>query len=301
MTTALARTIDLAGPAREQIVLAGFLAAYREPTRTHHAVNMKGFFAWCAEHELAPLTATRAHIEVWARYLEERRGLKVSTVANKLASVNRFFHYAMIDGYIDANPVEHVRRPSVPRMSSTNALSRSELLAVLDIAERTHPRDHALLCILGLNGLRIGEALRIDIEDLSRQSGYHVVRVQREKGGETPVIPLAPRTSWAVEKTIHGRTSGPLFLMRNELRMDRRSADRVVKRIVRVAGITKRISPHSLRHTFVTLALDAGCSVRDVQHSVGHRDARQVSYYDRNRQSLPRNATHMVASYVEGS
>lgn len=66
-------------------------------------------------------------------------------------------------------------------------------------------------------------------------------------------------------------------------------------------GIDKRITPHSLRHTFITLALDAGASVRDVQHSVGHRDARQVAYYDRNRASLPRNSTHIVSAYVEGS
>lgn len=301
MTTYLARGEDVAGPTVEAIVLAGFLAAYREPTRTHHQLNLKQWFEWCYRRGITPVTAERAHIEVYARELEERQGLKVSTVCNKLASINRFYHFAMIDHYINVNPAEHVRRPTVPRVSSTNGLSRAELLAVLDHAQRTHPRDHALLCILGLNGLRIGEALAIELEDLSRQGGYHVLRVKREKGGDTPVIPLAPRTSWAVEQTTFGRTTGPLFLMRGEQRMDRRSADRIVKRTVRAAGITKRISPHSFRHTFITLALDAGVSVRDVQNSVGHRDARQVSYYDRNKSSLPRNATHFVAAYVEGA
>jgi site-specific recombinase XerD len=97
------------------------------------------------------------------------------------------------------------------------------------------------------------------------------------------------------------RTSGPIFLCRTGEPLDRRGADRIVKRIGKAASVTKRISPHSLRHTFITLALDAGVSVRDVQNSVGHRDARQVSYYDRNKASLPRNATHFVAAYVEGS
>jgi len=53
--------------------------------------------------------------------------------------------------------------------------------------------------------------------------------------------------------------------------------------------------------TFITLSLDAGVSVRDVQNSVGHRDSRQVAYYDRNRGSLPRNATHMLSAFVDGS
>jgi hypothetical protein len=52
---------------------------------------------------------------------------------------------------------------------------------------------------------------------------------------------------------------------------------------------------------FITLALDAGASVRDVQNSVGHHDSRQVAYYDRNKDSLPRNATHWVSTFVEGS
>jgi site-specific recombinase XerD len=100
---------------------------------------------------------------------------------------------------------------------------------------------------------------------------------------------------------MYGRVSGPLFMLRGELPMDRRGADRIVKRLAKKAGITKRVSPHSLRHTFITLALDAGVSVRDVQNSVGHADARMVSYYDRNKDSLTRNATHSVAAWVESS
>lgn len=72
-------------------------------------------------------------------------------------------------------------------------------------------------------------------------------------------------------------------------------------RIARVAGIEKRITPHSLRHTFTTLALNAGVPARDVANSRGDSDLRQVSYYDRDKDSLSRNATHMVAAFVDGS
>lgn len=76
---------------------------------------------------------------------------------------------------------------------------------------------------------------------------------------------------------------------------------RVVQRVVKKAGIQKHITPHSLRHTFVTLALDSGVSVRDAANGMGYSDTRMVSYYDHGKDNLPRNATHFVAAYVEGS
>jgi site-specific recombinase XerD len=299
----LARPDDLRyrGPEQHQMIAATFLAGYREPTRSHHAVNLKQWFRWCAERPMDPMKVERAHIELYSRWMEEFKGLKLSTVANQLGTLGRFYHHCMVDRWLAYNPAEYVKRPSVPKVSSTNYLTRSELLAVLDAAEKYRARDHALVCILGLNGPRIGEVLAMDIEDMGRQSGYVTLRVKREKGGETPIIPLSPRTSYAVDRCVGGRQTGPIFLSRDGTRLDRAGAGRIIARLCRSVGIDKRITPHSLRHTFITLSLDAGASVRDVQHSVGHRDARQVSYYDRNRASLPRNSTHIMSAYVEGS
>ncbi len=67
------------------------------------------------------------------------------------------------------------------------------------------------------------------------------------------------------------------------------------------AGITKRITPHSLRHTFVTMALDAGQAERDIAISTGHCDTRMVAYYDRGRENISRNSTHAVSAWVEGA
>jgi site-specific recombinase XerD len=83
--------------------------------------------------------------------------------------------------------------------------------------------------------------------------------------------------------------------------MDRCAADRTVKRLARRAGIAKRISPHSLRHSFITAALDAGVSLRDVQEAASHADPRTAMRYDRARQSLDRHATYVVAAFVAGA
>ncbi len=302
MTSTLATTDSVAGLAPDEIVAARFLSRYREPTRSGYAQSLKGWFRWCHEKGLQPMLVERAHIELWARELEEVKGNKPATICGKLNAVCGMYKYAQRDRFLEHNPAEWVERPTVPRYSSTEALSRSEMLAVLDLAQHSGPRDHALMCILGLNGLRVGEAVSLNIEDLGMKQSYRTIKFTREKKhGEVAEMPLSPRTSHAIDQAIYGRTSGPLFLLRGGVRMDRRGADRIVKRLCKEAGITKRITPHSMRHSFVSLSLDAGVSVRDVQNSVGHADPRMVAYYDRNKNSLPRHATHYVSAFVEGS
>ena len=108
-------------------------------------------------------------------------------------------------------------------------------------------------------------------------------------------------TGRALDLYIGERMSGPIYVGANGLRMDRYAADRTVKRLARRAGITKRISPHSLRHSFITAALDAGVPLRDVQEAASHADPRTTMRYDRARQSLDRHATYIVAAFVAGA
>lgn len=297
--TDLARPEDLLGPGPDAVIAAGFLVKYRQPTREHYALIVRQWYDWCAAHQLRPMAATRAHIELWMRELEEIQGLKPSTVNGKIGCISQLYRYAVIDEYIPASPAQWIKRPTVARQSTTNSLTRPELLRVLDLAKESSPQDHAVMCILGLNGLRVGELCAIQIEDVGRRDGYHTISIIRKKTNEPAVIPLAPRTSWAVEQTMWGRQSGPLFLLRDEQPIDRRGVDRIVKRLCKKAGITKRVHPHSLRHTFVTLSLNAGADARQVQKSVGHSDVRMVSYYDRDKDSLAKNTTHLVAAFLE--
>jgi len=82
--------------------------------------------------------------------------------------------------------------------------------------------------------------------------------------------------------------------------MDRNSAARLVRRISRRAGITKRITPYSLRHSFITAALDAGVPPRDVQIAARHADPRTTTRYDRARNNLDRHASYIVAAFIAG-
>lgn len=87
-------------------------------------------------------------------------------------------------------------------------------------------------------------------------------------------IPLAPRTARAIDLAIGERTDGPVFLAADGRRLDRHGAGRLVRKVARHAGIGKAVTPHTLRHAFITAALDAGVPLRDVQEAASHADPR---------------------------
>ncbi len=114
-------------------------------------------------------------------------------------------------------------------------------------------------------------------------------------------IPMAPRTARAVDLAIGERAGGPIFLRGDGRRLDRHGAGRIVRRVARRAGISKAIGPHTLRHAFITAALDAGVPLRDVQEAASHADPRTTMRYDRARVSLDRHATYIVSTYIAGA
>jgi integrase/recombinase XerD len=132
---------------------------------------------------------------------------------------------------------------------------------------------HALISLLALNGLRVSEATSADIEHLGLKRGHWTLTVTR-KGLKVVTVPLAPRTARAIDLAIGERTEGPVFLAKDGRRLDRHGAGRVACQIARRAGIAKTVTPHTLRHAFITAALDAGVPLRDVQEAASHADPR---------------------------
>jgi hypothetical protein len=101
------------------------------------------------------------------------------------------------------------------------------------------------------------------------------------KGGKVVTIPLAPRTARAIDLAVGERSDAPVFLTADGRRLDRHGAARIVRRAAHRAGITKLVGPHTLRHAFITAAVDAGVPLRDVQEAASHADTRTTMRYDR--------------------
>jgi integrase/recombinase XerD len=285
---------------REEMAAAGFLARYSGRTRTNYRSDLLQWFRWCETNEIGVLEVKRAEIELWARSMEELQRLARSTVARRLTTVAGFYRFAQIDGFIGTDPAAHVRRPKVDPESSTLALDRHELGAFVFAAEALGPEAHALACLLGLLGLRISEALAIDITDLGTERGHRVAHIMG-KGHKPATVPLPPRVARAMDAVVGERVEGPVLRSSTGRRMDRNSAARSVRRICKRAGIDQHITPHSLRHSFITAALDAGVPLRDVQIAARHADPRTTTRYDRARNNLDRHASYIVTAFIAGA
>jgi site-specific recombinase XerD len=283
----------------EQLALSGFLAGYTGLTREAYALDLRQYASWCQEHHVRLFQARRADIECFARDLEAR-GRARATITRRLCTIAGFYKYAVEEELLDHSPAVHVRRPRLDYESHATGLDRNELGAMLVAAGLGMTAEHALISLLALNGLRVSEATGADIEALGVERGHRTLTITR-KGGKVATIPLAPRTARAIDLAIGERPEGPIFLAPSGRRLDRHGAARIVRRVARRAGIGKLIGPHTLRHAFITAALDAGVSLRDVQEAASHADPRTTMRYDRARASLDRHATYIVAAYVAGA
>lgn len=189
---------------RAEMHALAFLARYRvEQTRAAYTISLRQWFEWCEGHAIDPLEATRAQIEVFARELEVT-GRTLATVASKLNALAGFYRYAVIDGILERDPMVNVRRPRVERISSTQGLTRTEFADVLRTVEAMTPRDHALVCLLGLNGLRVSEACSLSIDDLGLyranaqpRSPARAARPRRSRCRTGPRGPLGPPSATA--------------------------------------------------------------------------------------------------------
>jgi site-specific recombinase XerD len=285
--------------AEEELALAGFLAGYSGLTREAYSLDLRQYVAWCTEQRVSVSGARRADIESFGRHLETA-GRARATIARRLCTVSCFYCYAEEEGLIPVSPAVHVRRPRLDYESHATGLDRNEVGALLVAAGLAGARDHALISLLALNGLRVSEATDANIEALGLERGHRTLTIHR-KGAKIVTIPLAPRTARAIDLAVGERREGPIFLANNGERLDRHAAGRIVRRIARRAGITKRVGPHTLRHAFITAALDAGVPLRDVQEAASHADPRTAMRYDRARVSLDRHATYIVATFLAGA
>ena len=230
----------------------------------------------------------------------EARGRARATITRRLCTIAGFYKYAVEEELLEHSPAAHVRRPRLDYESHAIGLDRNELGALLVAAGLGHPAEHGLIALLALNGLRVSEATGANIEALGVERGHRTLVITR-KGGKVVTIPLAPRTARAIDLAVGERSDGPVFLATDGRRLDRHGAARIVRRAAHRAGITKPVGPHTLRHAFITAALDAGVPLRDVQDAASHADPRTTMRYDRARGSLDRHATYIVAAYLAGA
>jgi integrase/recombinase XerD len=282
-----------------RLAVAAYLARFKGQSRIHTESDLRSYLTWCESHRLDPLGASRPHVELYVRWLQEVRRYRPSTVSRRVSVVAGFYRTCVIDGALEHSPAEYVRRPNVPPESPTLGLTHLQFEALLSAAkDSTNRYDFALVTMLDLLGLRIFEATGSNVHDLGEEHGHRVLRVCG-KGGKVVLVPLPPAVGRAIERAVDIRQDGPILLTRRGTRMDRHCATRRLRRLAESTGLRlPRMHPHMLRHTFVTTMLDAGVDLRDVQIAARHADPRTTMRYDRARKNLDRHPNYILAAYM---
>jgi integrase/recombinase XerD len=219
------------------IAAAAYPSRFKALSRMHAESDLRALLSWCAERQLDPLAASRPQLELYVRWMQGIRRLKPSTTSRRMSIVAGFYRTAVIDGLIDHSPAEHVRRPHVPPESPTLGLTHLQLEAPLTAARQSLNRyDFALVCLLGLLGLRIFQATGLDVADLGEEHGHRVIRVLG-KGGKTVLVPLPPAVGRALDQAVDNRTRGPILLNTRGVRMDRHAATRRLRALSQATGM----------------------------------------------------------------
>ena len=221
-------------------------------------------------------------------YLERLRrdGLKPASVARRLSALRGLLRHLVREGALARDPTEHIDRPRLSR-PLPKTLSHEAAIALVEVPDVGRPkgiRDRALLELLYATGLRASECLDLDLDAINMAAGYVICT---GKGRRQRLVPVgAEALAWVKRYLaqvrpgyVRRRDSGRLFVNTRGGRLSRQALWGVVRRAAASAGITRRVSPHTLRHCFASHLLEGGADLRSVQAMLGHADIATTQIY----------------------
>ncbi len=213
-------------------------------------------------------------------------GLAPATIRRQISAVRTYYRFLVGEGHAARDPSERLESPSqwrkLPAVLSVADVER--LLAAPNTDEPLAIRDRALLEFAYATGARVSELVGLGLQDILYEDG--LARIFG-KGSKERIVPVGRRALGAVAlyareirpRLDRGKGRGVLFLNARGTPLSRVGAWTIIKRAARLAGLTKRVTPHTLRHTFATHLLEGGADLRAVQEMLGHADLATTQLY----------------------
>ena len=293
---------DIATTTPAEFAAASFIAGYSNAkTREAYTMHLRDWFQFLASADVDPMAAQRVHGDLWMRSLEAR-DLMPRTRALKLTAVRSFYRYCVDEDWLEISPADRVKRPMIERKSPRGALTRTQAFDLLEGAAQISVTAHAVTRLLCMNGTRIGETCAANVDDFVYERHDPVLLLPERKGGKSGDAPLSRELEHLIIDCIGGRRSGPIFVNNYGNRLTRHNAQTILDRAMRnVRGQHPRVTPHVLRHTWVTLAVAAGADPERIQHDGGWADSRLVGYYCHTEHRPASAVTHLVSAYTSSA
>jgi len=269
----------------------------------------KGFFQFLFARKVESLqSVNRQTLRDYMAWLMEA-GVARTTIANKMSAIRSFYRYLHREGVIKENPLENVTSPKLDRrlpvILTTDEMAR--LLRAPDAGKPAGQRDRAILEVLYASGLRVSEIVRLNLGQVNLPGREFRVL---GKGNKERMVLIGEPAARALETYLQDGRTQLLGAKRNEAvfvnKFGRRLIERRVQKIIDqhalAAGITRKVHPHVLRHTFATHMLDGGADLRVLQELLGHASLSTTQIYTHVSKSQAKkvyNAAHPLA--LEGN
>lgn len=235
-------------------------------------------------------------------------GIHPRSQARIISGIKSFFHYLIIDDYIQADPTELLESPKIgfklPEVLTVEEIDA--IISTIDLSKKEGQRNRAILETLYSCGLRVSELVNMRLSDLYIDEGF--VKIEG-KGSKQRLVPISPKAIKEIKLYFIDRNQVQIkkthedfvFLSRRGTQLSRIMVFHIVKEQTEKAGIVKTVSPHTFRHSFATHLLEGGANLRAIQSMLGHESISTTEIYthiDRNmlRNEIvkhhPRNMNH---------
>jgi len=199
------------------------------------------------------------------------------SLARKISACRSFFRFLLREKYLNQNPFELVKTPKLERRLP-NFLYEDEMNKLLE--NIVNPRDKAILELLYSSGIRVSEVTKLNLSDLDLEAGE--IRVFG-KGSKERIVLVGRFAVAAIKDYIKNERpkvkSLALFLNKRGGRLTQRSIERMIKFLSKKSGLLKKVTPHTIRHTFATHLLTRGADLRTVQELLGHTSLSTTQVY----------------------
>ena len=276
---------------RVRLALSDFLDYLRyERNASAHTVSgyrrdLKQFIDYIGERGGSLRKVDNVQIRGFMAQLHERK-LKKSSSARKLAAIRSFYQFGVKKKWIAENPAKMVATPKQEKRVPS-FLSEEEMAGFLEISPSENPldlRDRAILELLYASGIRVSELVGINLEDANL--GERLIRV-RGKGKKERIVPFGRIAGERLTGYLRVRPAlvqdrigeKAVFLNYQGWRISSRSVERIVDKYIRLTAVKRKISPHSLRHSFASHLLSRGADLRVIQELLGHESLATTQKY----------------------
>jgi integrase/recombinase XerD len=252
--------------------------------------DLQQFGEFLSRRGLDPLAVKPAELAAFVSELAEgrdgRKPVKAATLQRKIACLRSFYRHLRRDGILDYDPTSELRAPR-SRARLPKVLSRDEVARLLQQPRGSSPaavRDRALLETMYACGLRASEAVGLELSELDLEAG--ILRA-RGKGSKERIVPIGTKAIESLRayldrarpRLVGNRDEPRLFVNLRGSGLSRQGLYKIVQGHARSAGLERRMSPHTLRHTFATHLLAGGCDLRSLQEMLGHADIGTTQIY----------------------